>query len=64
LAVNLGYEVLDSLKVDMVGVKVDLATVKKDIQVAIKAASSASNKADEGKKAHDALLKRLVKLEK
>jgi hypothetical protein len=64
LAVNSGYEVLDSLKVDMVDVKVDLATVKKDIQVAIKAASSASNKADEGKKAHDALLKRLVKLEK
>jgi hypothetical protein len=64
LAVNSGYEVLDSLKVDMAAIKVELSTIKKDIQVAIKAASSASNKADKGKKAHDTLLKRLVKLEK
>ena len=36
LAVNSGYEVLDSLKVDMMNVKADLAMVKKDIMVAIK----------------------------
>jgi hypothetical protein len=64
LAVNSGYEVLDSLKTEMVTVSADLAAVKKDIQVSIKASSSASNKADEGKKAHDALIKRVAKLEK
>ena len=64
LAVNSGYEVLDTLKVDMTSVKADVATIKKDIAVAIKAAGQASNKADEGKKVQDALVKRVMKLEK
>jgi hypothetical protein len=64
LAVNSGFEVLDSLKVDMAAVKVDLATVKKDVNAAIKASGAAANKADEGKKVQDALIKRVMKLEK
>ncbi len=64
LAVTSGYEVLDSLKVDMTTAKADLATIKKDINAAIKAAGAASNKADEGKKVQDALIKRVMKLEK
>ncbi len=64
LAVNSGYEVLDSLKIEMVSVKADLATVKKDILSSVKVANAAGNKADEIKKTQDALIKRVVKIEK
>ena len=39
-------------------------TVKKDVNVAIKAAGAVANKADEGKKVQDALVKRVMKLDK
>ncbi len=64
LAVTSGYEVLDSLKVDMTTAKAELAIIKKYTNAAIKAAGAASNKADEGKKVQDALIKRVMKLEK
>ena len=44
LAVNSGYEVLDSLKIEMVTVKADLALVKKEVLASVKVANAAGNK--------------------
>jgi hypothetical protein len=64
LAVNTGYEVLDVLTTKMSAMEADVASLKKDVAAANKASASASNKADEGKKALDLLVKRVTKLEK
>jgi hypothetical protein len=64
LAVNTGYEVLDVLTTKMSAMEADVASLKKDVAAANKASASASNKADEGKKALDLLVKRVIKLEK
>jgi hypothetical protein len=64
LAVNSGYEVLDSLKIEMVTVKADLALVKKEVLASVKVANAAGTKTDAGKKTQDVILKRVLKLEK
>jgi hypothetical protein len=64
LAVNTGFEALDTLVGKVSVLEESVATLKKEVQASIKASASASNKADEGKKFYDLLLKRVVKLEK
>jgi hypothetical protein len=64
LAVNTGYELLDVLTGKMSNLESEVSTLKKELANAVKSAMASANKSDEGKKAIDLLLKRIVKLEK
>jgi outer membrane murein-binding lipoprotein Lpp len=64
LAVNTGYETLDVLTSKVATMEAEVTSMKKEVAAANKAASSAMNKADEGKKTFDLLVKRVAKIEK
>jgi hypothetical protein len=64
LAINTGYEVLESLSVKMVEMEKMVVAMQKEASAATKAAASAANRADDAKKLCDALIKRVTKLEK
>jgi hypothetical protein len=64
MAVNTGFEALETLAVKVKTMEADAAFAKKESIAATKAAMAAANKADEMKKLLDLLVKRIVKLEK
>jgi hypothetical protein len=64
IAVNTGFEQLDTVALKVKAMEADVITSKKAAAEAIKTASAAGNKTDELKKVIDLLLKRIVKLEK
>jgi hypothetical protein len=64
MAVNTGFEALEVMVSKVKAMEAELSTTKKENVIAVKAASSAANKADELKKVVDLLIKRVVKLEK
>ena len=64
MAVNTGFDALDSLTVKVTAMEGDSSTLKKEAQNASKAALTAGNKVDELKKVLDLLHKRVQKLEK
>jgi hypothetical protein len=64
MAVNTGFEAFEVMVSKVKVMDAELSTTKKENAIAVKAASSAANKADELKKVVDLLIKRVVKLEK
>jgi hypothetical protein len=63
LAINTSFEAIEKLTVQVACHAVELCEAKKHAAAAVKAASSAGNKADEVKKLNDQLIKRIAKLE-
>jgi hypothetical protein len=64
LAINTGYEVLESLTIKVAELERGLSAMQKEASAATKSASSAGNKADAIQKVCDGLVKRVAKLEK
>jgi hypothetical protein len=64
MAVNTGFEALETLGLKVKTMEADTAFAKKESIAATKAAMAAANKANEMKKLLDLLVKRIMKLEK
>jgi hypothetical protein len=63
LAINTSFEAIERLTAKVAVLEIDSSEAKKQLSAAVKAASSAGNRADEGKKVSDQLSKRVGKLE-
>jgi hypothetical protein len=63
MAVNTGFDALDSLTKKFTTLEAEGIVLKREAQNASKAASTAANKVEEMKKVLDQLQKRLLKLE-
>jgi FtsZ-binding cell division protein ZapB len=63
LAVNTGFELLEVLSTKVTDMVRTVASLQREVQVAVKAAGTLANRADEAKKLYDQLAKRVGKLE-
>jgi hypothetical protein len=64
LAINTSFEAIKRLTAKVECHSIEITVLTREVAAAVKAAHSASNKADEAKKLNDRLIKRIEKLEK
>ena len=64
MAINTGFEALDTLVVKVKSMEAEILAAKKEVLAATKTAGAAGNRANEMKKLLDLLVKRVAKLEK